>query len=629
MSRKRRSSASAADQAASAPAIDKPADFDGREFVRRLSDSPGVYRMLSASGDILYVGKAASLKKRVGSYFSGRPHNLRISRMIAQIAGIEVTVTRSEREALLLEDRLIKTHQPRYNVLLRDDKSFPYIRVTHPDTFPRLAFHRGSRSAPGRYFGPYPGAGPVREALNLLHRLFQLRSCEDSVFANRSRPCLQYQIKRCSAPCVGLVSESDYTASVHRAELFLDGRSTTLIDELTADMHAASEEQRYEEAARLRDLVVTLRGLTSRQYVEGDGGDLDALACVLREGRACVMLLVVRGGRSLGTRAFFPKTNGVEDAAEVLEAFLSQYYLSQPPPRDVLIDRKLEDVETLAEVLRETAGHKVAIRHSVRGERARHLEAARHNAELALSSELGSREAQRARVDALTTLLGLEQAPQRIECFDISHTAGEATVASCVVFDGEGPVKSQYRRYNISGITGGDDYAAMHQALTRRFRRAQEADAVLPDLLLIDGGPGQLKQARDVLSELGVAGVPMLGVAKAEGRRPGHETLVLDDGRRLRPGPDSPAIHLVQQVRDEAHRFAISGHRGRRAKQRRHSVLEDIEGIGARRRTSLLRHFGGLGGLKAAAVEDIASVQGISRKLAERIYATLHDAPGR
>ncbi|MEZ5484264.1 MAG: excinuclease ABC subunit UvrC [Lysobacteraceae bacterium] len=602
--------------------------FDGKAFVRRLSDSPGVYRMLSANGDILYVGKAASLKKRVGSYFSGRPHNLRISRMIAQIAGIEITVTRSEREALLLEDRLIKTHQPRYNVLLRDDKSFPYIRVTHPDTYPRLAFHRGSRSAPGRYFGPYPGAGAVREALNLLHRLFQLRSCEDSVFANRSRPCLQHQIKRCSAPCVGLIGEADYAASVHRAELFLDGRNTTLIDELTADMHAASEGQRYEEAARLRDLVVALRGLTSRQYVEGEGGDLDALACVLREGRACVMLLAVRGGRSLGTRSFFPKTNGAEDAAEVLEAFLSQYYLSQPPPREILIDCELDDVETLAEVLRENAGHKVAIRHAVRGERARHLETARHNAELALASELGSREAQQARVDSLQSLLELEQPPQRIECFDISHTAGEATVASCVVFDAEGPVKSQYRRYNISGITGGDDYAAMHQALTRRFRRAQDEGAILPDLLLIDGGPGQLKQACDVLAELGVAGVPMLGVAKAEGRRAGHETLVMDDGRRLRPGPDSPAIHLVQQIRDEAHRFAISGHRGRRAKQRRHSVLEDIEGIGARRRTSLLRHFGGLSGLKAAGIEDIAAVEGISRKLAGRIYATLHDAPG-
>ncbi|MCP5478004.1 MAG: excinuclease ABC subunit UvrC [Rhodanobacteraceae bacterium] len=602
-------------------------EFDGKAFVRRLSDAPGVYRMLSDSGDILYVGKASSLKKRVGSYFSGRPHNLRISRMIAQIAGIEVTVTRSEREALLLEDRLIKTHQPRYNVLLRDDKSFPYIRVTHPDTYPRLAFHRGSRSAPGRYFGPYPGAGPVREALNLLHRLFQLRSCEDSVFANRSRPCLQYQIKRCSAPCVALIGESDYAASVHRAELFLDGRNTTLIDELTADMHVASERQDYEEAARLRDLVVALRGLTSRQYVEGEGGDLDALACVLREGRACVMLLAVRGGRSLGTRSFFPKTNGAEDAAEVLAAFLSQYYLSQPPPREILIDRELEDVDTLAEVLRETAGHKVAIRHSVRGERARHLETARHNAELALASDLGSREAQEARVNALTALLELEQPPQRVECFDISHTAGEATVASCVVFDVEGPVKSQYRRYNISGITPGDDYAAMHQALTRRFRHAQDEGAVLPDLLLIDGGPGQLKQAQAVLSELGVVGVPMLGVAKAEGRRPGHETLVLDDGRRLRPGPDSPAIHLIQQVRDEAHRFAISGHRGRRAKQRRHSVLEDIEGIGSRRRTSLLRHFGGLSGLRAAGIEDIAAVEGISRKLAERIYATLHDSP--
>ena len=601
--------------------------FDQKDFVRRLTTAPGVYRMLAADDSVLYVGKAGSLKRRVASYFSRAPREPRLAAMIGQIARVEVTVTRTEGEALLLENQLIKSLRPRYNVLLRDDKSYPYIRLTSSDDYPRLAFHRGARSAPGRYFGPYPGAGAVRETLTLLHRLFLLRSCEDTVFRNRSRPCLQYQIRRCSAPCVGLVEREAYAASVHRAELFLEGRGDALTRELSSEMERASERLDFEEAARLRDLVATLRKVTVSQHVEGDTGDMDLLGCAVSQGRACVMLLAFRNGMNLGTRAFFPRLQGGESAAEVLAAFLPQYYLEQQPPREIVAGADIGETAVLEEVLGERAGARVRIKTSVRGDRARFLELAQRNAELALANELGSSASQRARVEALVELLGLESTPERIECFDISHTRGEATVASCVVFDAEGPVRGQYRRYNITDIAPGDDYAAMRQALSRRFRRAQEEGGVLPDLLLIDGGRGQLRQAQEVLAELGVAGVPMVGVAKGAERRAGHEALVLPDGSERRPGPDSPALHLIQQVRDEAHRFAITGHRGRRAKARGHSTLEDIPGIGARRRASLLKHFGGLTGLKNAGVEDIARVEGISLPLASRIYAALHDLP--
>ncbi|HET6603914.1 MAG TPA: excinuclease ABC subunit UvrC [Xanthomonadaceae bacterium] len=599
------------------------AGFDGKAYARRLTMAPGVYRLVAADGAVLYVGKAASLRRRVASYFTRVPREPRLAAVVAQIAAVEVSVTRTEGEALLLENQLIKELKPRYNVLLRDDKSYPYIRLTASDPYPRLAFHRGGRPPPDRYFGPYPGAGAVRETLNVLHRLFKLRSCEDSVFRNRTRPCLQYQIERCSAPCVGLVADADYAASVRRAELFLEGRSDALAAELGAEMEAASAALDFEQAARLRDLVAALRKVTTRQYVEGGGGDIDVLACVLAQGRACVLLLAMRGGRNLGTRAFFPRLNGAGDCAEVLGAFVTQYYLEQPAPREIVLDREIEDAALLEQVLGGRAGHRVQIKQHVRGERARFLDLARRTAETTLAAELGSSASQRARMASLTALLALPEAPERIECFDISHTGGEAAVASCVVFGPEGPVRSQYRRYNIAGITPGDDYAAMRQALLRRFRRGQ-AEGVLPDLLLIDGGKGQLRQAREVLGELGVAGVALVAVAKGAGRRPGLETLVREDGSSLRPGPESPALHLVQQVRDEAHRFAITGHRGRRAKARGHSVLEDVPGIGARRRTGLLRHFGGLAALKQAGVEEIARVPGISNALAQRIYDALH-----
>lgn len=599
-----------------------PAAFDGKAFVRDLTPAPGVYRMLAADGSVLYVGKAASLKKRVGNYFLKEQPSRRIAVMVSQIAGIEITVTRTEGEALILENQLIKSLRPRYNVLLRDDKSYPFLLLTE-ETWPRLGFHRGPRAIPGRYFGPYPSAGAVRETMELMFKLFRLRSCEDSVFRNRSRPCLQHQIGRCSAPCVGLIPPRDYSATVRRAALFLEGRNNELVDELAAAMDEASHRLDFEQAAVLRDQIAGLRKLQARQYVEGEQVEMDVLACTVEQGMACVLLMAFRNGLNHGTRSFFPKTNGEEAAEEVLGAFVAQYYLEQRPPREIVLSHPIPDLDLLEQVFAQQAGRKVEIRPSVRGERARYLEIARQNAALALATEIGSSATQRARLLSLQELLGLGEPPARIECFDISHTMGEATVASCVVFDAQGPVRGQYRRYNIAGIEPGDDYAAMHQVLERRFRRGVET-GVLPDLLLIDGGAGQLAQARQVLDELGVQGVAMVGVAKGQERRAGHEALVLPDGRELRPGAASPGLQLVQQVRDEAHRFAITGHRGKRQKVRETSRLEDIPGIGPRRRASLLKHFGGLTGLKAAGVEEIARVEGVNAALAGRIYAALH-----
>ncbi|KAF1708314.1 excinuclease ABC subunit C [Pseudoxanthomonas kalamensis DSM 18571] len=602
--------------------------FDGKAFAAGLSTAPGVYRMYADDDSVLYVGKAKALRNRVSSYFNATPKSTRIMLMLSQVARMEVTVTRTEGEALLLENQLIKSLAPRYNVLLRDDKSYPYVLLTQ-ETWPRIAVHRGARAVRGRYFGPYPGVTAVRETLNLMQKLFKLRNCEDSVFRNRTRPCLQYQIGRCSAPCVERISEDEYAESVRRAILFLEGRSDELSGELTATMEQASARLDFEQAARLRDLIASIRSLQARQYVDGHAADLDVLACAMQHSSACVLLLAFRDGRNLGTRAFWPRTNGEENAAEVLGAFVSQYYAEQVPPAEIVLDREIPDADLIADALAAEAGRKVLLKWNVRGDRAGYLDLARRNAELSLANELSSRDAQGARNEALRELLDLPDIASRIECFDISHTMGEATVASCVVFGPEGALRGQYRRFNISGIQPGDDYAAMHQALERRFRRAVEEGGVLPDVLLIDGGAGQLAQARQVLADLGVEGVALVGVAKGEERRPGHETLVLADGRELRPGAASPALQLIQQVRDEAHRFAITGHRGKRQKARMTSKLEDIPGIGPRRRAGLLKHFGGLAGLKAAGADEIARVDGINAALAQRIYANLHglDSP--
>lgn len=600
--------------------------FDGKAFAARLSTAPGVYRMYAGDGTLLYVGKALALRKRVMSYFTATPKSARLTTMLMQVTRMDVTVTRSEAEALLLENQLIKSLSPKYNVLLRDDKSYPSVLLTR-EAWPRIAFHRGPRHLPGRYFGPYPGVHAVRETLNLMHKLFQLRGCEDSVFRNRSRPCLQYQIGRCSAPCVGLVSPEQYQQAVNQATLLLEGKSDQLADELTGNMLAASQALQFERAARYRDLLTGLRSIQHRQFVDGRAVSLDALACATQASRACIVLLSFRDGRNLGTRAFFPKTNGEESPAQILAAFVSQYYGQFAPPSEILLDRLIPDHRLLATALSTTAGRKVSLRWQVRGERAGYLALASRNAQATIIRESDSQQAQQRRIADLQRLLDVQSPIQRFECFDISHTMGEATVASCVVFDAKGPVRGQYRRFNITGITPGDDYAAMHQVLTRRFRRLMQSSETLPDVVFIDGGGGQLNRAAQVLAQLGVDRCVMVGVAKGPERRAGEETLVFRDGRQLNPGAASPGLQLIQQIRDEAHRFAITGHRGRRQKARMTSKLEDIPGVGPRRRASLLKYFGGIAGLKAAGESDIARVDGINMALAARIYASLHGLP--
>ncbi|MDR3446805.1 MULTISPECIES: excinuclease ABC subunit UvrC [unclassified Dyella] len=605
--------------------IPPPQAFDGKAFVKNLSTSPGVYRYFDEEGDLLYVGKAGNLKKRVGSYFLKPRMEPRIAAMVSQIARVDITVTRTEGEALLLESQLIKSLKPRYNILLRDDKSYPYIYLSGGEEYPRLAFHRGARNMPGRYFGPYPSTFAVRESLNLMQKLFKVRQCEDSYFKNRSRPCLQHQIGRCTAPCVKLITVDDYRNDVRHAEMFLEGRSSAVIDELAGQMEQASKSLAFERAASLRDQVAALRKLQAEHHVQGASADMDVLACRIEAGMACVSVLFFRDGISLGTRDFFPRLPLDAEPADVLEQFIAQYYLDRPMPRELILGEALPNQQILGEVLAQQSGHVVELKSSVRGERARFLQMAERNAQASLTAKLASRQTLGARFDDLQKLLELGESPRRIECFDISHTQGELTVASCVVFGPEGPEKSHYRRFNITGITPGDDYAAMHQALVRRFRKVAEGDGAKPDVLLIDGGGGQVAQALDVLRELGVTGINVVGVAKGPGRRAGEETLVLaDSGRNLHPGSASPALHLVAAVRDEAHRFAITGHRKRREKARERSVLEDVPGVGARRRSALLKAFGGLSGVEAAGVEELTRVKGIDRGLAERIYAALH-----
>jgi excinuclease ABC subunit C len=591
-------------------------------FLRTLPVSPGVYRMLGNKDEVLYVGKATRLKNRVASYFSRPRLDPRLASMISQIVRIEITVTRTEAEALLLENQLIKSLKPRYNIQLRDDKSHPYVHLS-PGDFPRIAFHRGAKRE-GRYFGPYPSAGAVRESLDLMHKLFGLRSCRDSVFRNRSRPCLQYQIKRCSAPCVGLIDEREYAESVRLATLFLEGRSGELVDSLVSEMETASAQLAFERAARLRDQVALLKKMQARHYVNAASGDCDVLACRIDKGVACVYLLSFRGGVGIGARAYFPSLPAQADPGEVLSAFVPQYYLDRVAPAEILLSHAVKDADLLSSVFTERAGRRVELKSSVRAERARLLGLADDNAREALSMRLASRSNQRQRLEALASLLGMDEPPVRLECFDISHTLGEATVASCVVFGPEGPLKALYRRYNITGVAAGDDYAAMHQVLERRFRKALEEGGELPDVLLIDGGKGQVAQALAVLAELGVEQQRIIGVAKGPERKPGEETLYLPEtGEEIRPGASSPALQLIQQIRDEAHRFAITGHRGRREKARSTSRLEDIPGIGASRRAALLKQFGGWQGVAAAGVEELMQVKGVSRELAERIYGSL------
>ena len=604
--------------------------FDASAFLRTLTNNPGVYRILDKDARVLYVGKARNLKKRVSSYFR-EPGQLegKTRALMSHARSVEVTVTHTEGEALLLENNLIKEFNPRYNVLLRDDKSFPYIYLATEQKFPRLAFHRGPRRGQGRYFGPYPSAGATRETLNLLQKLFRVRQCDESFFSNRSRPCLQYQIKRCTAPCVGQVEAEAYAADVRHATMFLEGKSEEMIEELVTRMEQASGSQDYEAAARYRDQIASLRRVQERQYVSGAQGDVDVIAVATRDGMAAVQIFYIRDGQSLGNKSYFPRNTAGAAPAEILEAFVSQYYLSGPAdrtiPQHIIVSETLLRLDVLVEVLGQRAGRGVQISDRVRGERARWLHMARRNAEHVVSQRAADRSSLRQRYDALQEMFEFDEPPERIECFDISHTQGEATVASCVVFDQEGPVKSDYRRFNISDLTPGDDYGAMRQALSRRYTRVQKEEGKLPDLLLIDGGKGQLSQARDVLEELQIGTVFIASVAKGTTRKPGLESIfVSDQTTPIVLSPDSPALHLIQQVRDEAHRFAITGHRARR-RRARGSTLEQIPGIGQRRRQRLLTEFGGLQGVARAGVENLIRVRGISRDLAQAIYDTFRD----
>src|SRR5579871_197833 len=619
----------AAPEASPVPPTGLPAaPFDPKAFVESLPARPGVYRMLDAQGVILYVGKARNLKSRVSTYFQPSNVQPKVQALLAKTASVEVTITNSETEALLLEYNLIKKHRPRFNVVLRDDKSFPYLPLETEHPFPRLVFYRGSRKEPGRFFGPYPSAGATRESLQQLQKLFRLRNCEDGYFAHRSRPCLQYQIQRCTAPCVGLITQEQYARDVDAAIKVLEGRNDEVQQELARRMAQAAERLNFEEAARVRDQLANLKVIQAQQIVTADlDHDADVIAVAMANGEFCVALMFVRGGRSLGSTTFFPRAP-LAELPEVLAAFVAQYYLEREAPPEIIVEHDFEGCALLQATLAERAGHRVKISSSVRGIRARWLEMMQRNAEQALKMHGLERSEIESHLEELRDALGLPLTPKRLECFDISHTGGTDTVASCVVFGPEGALKGEYRRFNISGIQAGDDYAAMHQALARRYKRVRDGEIDPPDVLLIDGGKGQLAEATRVLEELGVSGITLVGVAKGADRRPGQEQLFLPDrDTPLILPPDSGALHLIQRVRDEAHRFAVAGHRRKRAKRHSQSILESIPGLGPVKRRALLRQFGGLQGILRAGIDDFTQVRGLGRELAEVIYEHLH--PGQ
>ena len=599
---------------------DKSKGFDSATFLKTVPHKPGVYQMVDRNKQILYIGKAKDLKSRVSSYFRGTIVNSRIWSMVKQIDDVYITLTATEAEALLLESNLIKKHHPRYNVLLRDDKSYPYIHISTNKTFPRVSFYRGGRKQKGEFFGPYPSAGAVRESLALLQKLFKVRQCEDSYYSNRSRPCLQYQIERCTAPCTGKISRQDYKKNVSLTIKFLKGKNQQVMDELVSTMDAHAEKLEFEQAAETRDQIERLRQISQQQAISGGQGDVDVIAIRFASKTASIQVHSIRNGNHLGNKNFFPKIpEVVDDEASILTSFAAQYYLKRQIPQEILFTHKPENADVLAEMLSDTAGYKVVLTHKVRGDRARWLDMAVRNAQHALNIHLGSKEGIEKRLYALQEELDLDYIPTRIECFDISHTQGEATVASCVVFGSEGAIKAEYRRFNITDIQPGDDYAAMRQVLRRRFKKIVETDAKLPDILLIDGGKGQVSQAAKVLQELQVSRVDIIGVVKGEGRRAQFDNLIIDNRRVVLP-THSSAMHLVQQVRDEAHRFAITGHRRRRQKARTSSILEEIPGLGPKRRQSLLKQFGGIRAISRASVGELSTVHGISRDLAEKVY---------
>lgn len=604
--------------------LDTTSMFDPKPILKNLPNLPGVYRMINAADEVIYVGKAKDLKKRVSSYFIKTLPSPRTRMMVSHIVKIETTVTRSEAEALLLENNLIKGLMPRYNVLFRDDKSYPYITLTG-DEFSRLAFHRGAQRKGNQYFGPFPNSLAVRESIQLLQKVFKLRTCENTVFANRSRPCLQHQIERCTAPCVGLISSEDYRNDVHQAAMFLQGKTNEVIDAIGAQMNVAAADQEYEMAAVFRNRMQALRQVQAKQFVSDfNVSDADVIACAELQGQHCINLVMIRGGRHLGDRSYMPKNTDGETLENSMQAFLAQHYVAQNTPPLIVTGIKIE-TDVIEEVLSEQAGRKVKINTNAIGDKRVWLKMAQTNAELALGQRAATSANQSAKLVALREALHLPDSTERIECFDISHTMGEATVGSCVVFDRGDMQNGEYRRYNVTGITPGDDYAAMRDVLTRRYKKVAAGEGVRPDLVFIDGGKGQLGIAIEVMAEVGLDDILLIGIAKGEERRPGLETMIFSDtGEMLNLEKDNKGLHLLQQIRDEAHRFAITGHRAKRAKSRMHSSLEDIEGVGAKRRKALLTRFGGLDGVKSASIDEISNVEGISKNLAEKIYGELH-----
>lgn len=602
--------------------------FDAKAFIKTLPNLPGVYRMFNQANEIIYVGKARNLKKRVASYFTRQHDSIKTAALVSQITHIEITITNSENEALILENTLIKEYLPRYNIIFKDDKSYPFLLISD-HAYPRLVYHRGTRNNQGRYFGPYPTVATARESLHLLQKIFRIRNCEDTVFQHRARPCLQYQIQRCSAPCVNFIDKQHYQQDVKLAELFLQGKNQAILQTLKQQMEQASIDLEFEKAAALRDQITTLRRVQEQQYMHAGEGDTDVVAVFMQSGLVVVELMIIRQGQVLGNKAYFPKLEVEYSANEVIGEFIIQHYLAinepRPVPKRIIISHQIEDADWLMNALSSQAGHKVTIQYSGRQATRQWLQLAMKNAEHALNIHIADKANMQQRFTALAEALDLPAIPQRLECFDISHTMGEATVASCVVFDSNGPAKNDYRRFNIEGITAGDDYAAMHQALQRRYARLQRGEGKLPDILIIDGGKGQLAQATQVLTELNIESVLVLGIAKGITRKAGLEHLFIgENAQPITLAADSPALHLLQHIRDEAHRFAITAHRQRRGKTRTVSPLQTIVGVGPKRRKQLLQHFGGIQELQRVSVDEIAKVEGISAELAQRIFDALH-----